>query len=151
MQPRYGAWPVGNLAQYQLGQRRGKVPPLVDAGPRGPIRKTPHNPSQRLPPGERIPPAQCRPKPIPRRDVHFGEIDDDRKASTAPHITFRPQLGGHRWCGLAICTFHLGFSLVLQPQISSRSLLDRRRYLTIPVLGLLKLAPQPQTSETLGE
>ena len=35
-------------------------------------------------------------KPIPRRDVHFGEIDDDRKDSTAPHITFRPQLGGHR-------------------------------------------------------
>ena len=35
-------------------------------------------------------------KPIPRWDVHFGEIDDDRKDSTAPHITFRPQLGGHR-------------------------------------------------------
>ena len=31
-----------------------------------------------------------------RWDVHFGEIDDDRKDSTAPHITFRPQLGGHR-------------------------------------------------------
>ena len=43
--------------------------------------------------------ASCRcrcPKPIPRWDVHFGEIDDDRKDSTAPHITFRPQLGGHR-------------------------------------------------------
>ena len=36
------------------------------------------------------------PKPIPRWDVHFGEVDDDRKDSTAPHITFRPQLGGHR-------------------------------------------------------
>ena len=35
-------------------------------------------------------------KPIPRWDVHFGEIDDDRKGSTAPHITFRPQLGGRR-------------------------------------------------------
>ena len=35
-------------------------------------------------------------KPIPRWDVHFGEIDDDRKDSTAPHITFRLQLGGHR-------------------------------------------------------
>ena len=35
-------------------------------------------------------------KPIPRWDVHFGEIDDDRKDSTAPHITFGPQLGGHR-------------------------------------------------------
>ena len=34
--------------------------------------------------------------PIPRWDVHFGEIDDDRKDSTGPHITFRPQLGGHR-------------------------------------------------------
>ena len=52
-----------------------------------------------------------RPKPIPRWDVHFGEIDDDRKDSTAPRVTFRPQLGGHRQCGLAICTFHLGFSL----------------------------------------
>ena len=37
---------------------------------------------------------------------------------------------------------------ILQPQISSRSLLDRRRYLTMPVLGLLQLAPQPQTNET---
>ena len=36
------------------------------------------------------------PKPIPRWDVHFGEIDDDRKDSTAPHITFGPQLDGHR-------------------------------------------------------
>ena len=44
--------------------------------------------------------------------MHFGEIYDDRKDSTAPHIIFRPQLGGHRWCGLAICTFHLGFGLV---------------------------------------
>ena len=35
-------------------------------------------------------------KPVPRWDVHFGEIYDDRKDSTAPHITFRPQLGGHR-------------------------------------------------------
>ena len=26
----------------------------------------------------------------------FGELDDDRKDSTAPHISFRPQLGGHR-------------------------------------------------------
>ena len=50
-------------------------------------------------------------KPIPRWDVHFGGLEDDRKVSTAPHITFRPQLGGHRQCGLAICTFHLGFSL----------------------------------------
>ena len=43
--------------------------------------------------------------------MHFGELDDDRKGSTAPHITFSPQLGGHRLCGIAICTFHLGFSL----------------------------------------
>ena len=40
--------------------------------------------------------AATIPKRIPRWDVHFGEIDDDRKDSTAPHITFRPQLGGHR-------------------------------------------------------
>ena len=30
------------------------------------------------------------PKPIPKWDVHFGGLDDDRKDSTAPHITFRP-------------------------------------------------------------
>ena len=42
-------------------------------------------------------------------------------------------------------------TLILQPQISSRPLLDRRRYLTIPVLGLLQLAPQPQTNEAFGE
>ena len=51
-------------------------------------------------------------KPIPRWDVHFGGPDDDRKNATAPHITFRPRLGGYRQCGLAICTFHLGFSLI---------------------------------------
>ena len=43
--------------------------------------------------------------------MHFGGLEDDRKDSTAPHITLRPQLGAHRQCGLAICTFHLGFSL----------------------------------------
>ena len=56
-----------------------------------------------------------RPKPIPRWDVHFGGLEDARQDSTAPHITFRDQLGGHRQCGLAICTFHLGFSLVSDP------------------------------------
>ena len=30
-------------------------------------------------------------KPIPGWDVQFGELDDDRKGSTAPNITFRPQ------------------------------------------------------------
>ena len=43
--------------------------------------------------------------------MRFGGLEDDREDSTAPHITFRPQKGGHRQCGLAICTFHLGFSL----------------------------------------
>ena len=43
--------------------------------------------------------------------MHFGGLGDYRKDSTAPHITLRPQLGDHRHCGLAICTFHLGFSL----------------------------------------
>ena len=33
-------------------------------------------------------------KPIPRWDVHFREIDDDRKHSTAPHITFSPNWVG---------------------------------------------------------
>ena len=32
--------------------------------------------------------SMTRSKPIPRWDVHFGELDDDRKDSTAPHITF---------------------------------------------------------------
>ena len=50
-------------------------------------------------------------KPIPRWDVHFGGPDEDRKNATAPHITFRPRLGGYRQCGLAICRFHLGLSL----------------------------------------
>ena len=49
--------------------------------------------------------------------MHFGGLEDDRKDSTAPHITFGPQLGRRQQCGLAICTFHLGFSLVLQPQM----------------------------------
>ena len=79
-------------------------PGIVSASPvcprRGPV---PINPSlQRI----------RTTKPIPRWDVHFGGLDDDRKGSTAPHTAFRPQLGGHRKCGLAICTFHLGFSLV---------------------------------------
>ena len=52
-------------------------------------------------------------KPIPRWDVHFGGLEDCRKDYTSPHITSGPQLGGHRHWGLAICTFHLGFSLVL--------------------------------------
>ena len=50
-------------------------------------------------------------KPIPRWDVHFWSLEDNRKDSTTPHVTFKLQLGGHRQCGLAICTFHLGFSL----------------------------------------
>ena len=52
-----------------------------------------------------------RSKPIPRWDVHFGGLEDDRKDYTEPHIAFRSQMGSHRQCGLAICTFHLGFSL----------------------------------------
>ena len=43
-----------------------------------------------------VPCPKASTKPMPRWDVHFGEIDDDRKDSTAPHITFGPQLGGHR-------------------------------------------------------
>ena len=56
-------------------------------------------------------------KLMPRWDLHFGGPDDDRKNATAPHITFRPRLGGYRQCGLVICTFHLGFSLVLQRRV----------------------------------
>ena len=43
--------------------------------------------------------------------MHFGGLEDNQEDSTAPHITFRPHTGGHRQCGLAICTFHRGFSL----------------------------------------
>ena len=59
-------------------------------------------------------------KPIPRWDVHCGGIDDDRKDATALHITFRPQLSEHRQCGLSICTFHLGFSLVTSTRTRCR-------------------------------
>ena len=45
--------------------------------------------------------------------MHFGGLEDCRKDYTSPHITSGPQLGGYRHWGLAICTFHLGFSLVL--------------------------------------
>ena len=37
-----------------------------------------------------------KPKPIPRWDVHFWDLEDDRKDSTASHITFELQLGSHR-------------------------------------------------------
>ena len=75
-------------------------------------RRCPHPQARRgiaavLPPTRR----RVHPKPIPRWDAHFGGLDDDRKDSTEPHITFGSQLGRHRQCGLAICTFHLGFSL----------------------------------------
>ena len=46
--------------------------------------------------------------------MHFGSLEDDREDSTAPRNTFGPQMGGHRQCGLAICAFHLGFSLGLE-------------------------------------
>ena len=59
----------------------------------------------------RISRSRSSSKPIPRWDVHFWGLEDDRKDSTEPRITFGPQMGGDRQCGLAICTFHLGFSL----------------------------------------
>ena len=43
--------------------------------------------------------------------MHFRGPEDDRDDYTASRITFRPQAGGHRQSRLAICTFHLGFSL----------------------------------------
>ena len=55
------------------------------------------------------------PKLIPRWDVHFEGLEGYRRDSTEPHITHSPQLGDHRYCGLAICTFHLGFSLGNSP------------------------------------
>ncbi len=58
--------------------------------------------------------VQSVPKPIPEWDVHFRGLEDDRDDYTASRITFRPQAGGHRQSRIAICTFHLGFSLVLQ-------------------------------------
>ena len=70
--------------------------------------------------------------------MHFGGLEDALKDSTAPHITFTPQLGGDRQCGLAICTFHLGFSLVV-----SGDLLTRRAIETVPGHGFdISLNPQ---------
>ena len=54
-------------------------------------------------------------KPIPEWDVHFRGLEDDRDDYTASRITFRPQAGGHRQSRIAICTFHLGFSLATCP------------------------------------
>ena len=53
--------------------------------------------------------------------MHFGGLEDYRQDSTALHITLMPQLGDHRHCGLAICTFHLGFSLAHTGSGPSRS------------------------------
>ena len=50
-------------------------------------------------------------KPIPRWDVHFGISKMTERTPRHLLITFELQLGGHRRCGLGICTFHLGFSL----------------------------------------
>ena len=49
--------------------------------------------------------------PIPRWDVHFRGLDEDRKDSSVPHITFGHHPGQRQRCCLVICTFHLGFSL----------------------------------------
>ena len=75
------------------------------------------------------------PKPIPRWDVHFGGFGDDREDSTAPHITFRPQMGGPRQCGLAMCTFHLGFSLGINARVFSVK----------AVCSLLRLCPRTES------
>ena len=65
--------------------------------------------------------------------MHSGGLDDDQKDSAATHITLRPQLGGHRQCGLAICTFHLGFSLVASAGLLLPATFAKH-------LGLLELA-----------
>ena len=41
------------------------------------------------------------------------DLEDDRKDSTARHITLDCQPGRHRQCDPEICTFYLGFSLGL--------------------------------------
>ena len=41
-------------------------------------------------------------KLIPRWDVHFEGLEGYRRDSTEPHITHSPQLGDHRYCGLAM-------------------------------------------------
>ena len=93
---------------------------------------------------------------LPLRVTRTGELSMWKGCATASATRaaiFAAQLAGEGMAGPAEPfegTAGL-WQLILQAQISSRSLLDRRRYLTIPVLGLLQLAPQPQTNETLGE
>ena len=86
--------------------------------------------------------------------------EEDRLKEFENQMALIPVPKGHPSCELnqyqsGMCTSRVlkttERTLILQPQISSRSLLDLRRYLTIPVLGLLQLAPQPQTNETFGE
>ena len=79
--------------------------------------------------------------------MHFGGLEDALKDSTAPHITFTPQLGDDRQCGLAICTFHLGFSLV-----RSRAEVDLPPLLW-PSLknGILGIAPDTNAHPSLKE
>ena len=73
--------------------------------------------------------------------MHFGSLEDDRKDYTEPHITFRSQQGSHRQCGLAICTFHLGFSLVTQQgraQNNGLALLDYLYQMPVVTNGIVR-------------
>ena len=48
-------------------------------------------------------------KPIPRWDAHFGGLEDDRKGSTGPHITFR-----RHWVAAGSAVWrHVHFTLAL--------------------------------------
>ena len=87
-------------------------------------------------------------KPIPRWDVHFGGLEDCRKDYTSPHITSGPQLGGHRHCGLAICTFHLGFSLV--PRQSDAGSISRAVEEIFTYRGGGEVDARPPGTSTIG-
>ena len=73
--------------------------------------------------------------------MHFGGLEDDRKDYTEPHIAFRSQLGSHRQCGLAICTFHLGFSLGSGGAPAKSQPLQVLRYYRVQALRLGLLLP----------
>ena len=54
---------------------------------------------------------RAHPKPIPRWDVHFGVLKMTERTPQPLVSPLGPNWVGTDSAGLAICTFHLGFSL----------------------------------------